>query len=280
MEFGQSSTFIIHPKNSEDFLLLIIPRRGGSLNRYYHFIADMIFPLYLALETKGLLDSELEIYTGDYRSFDFQSITESIFQVDYRRIEELDKMPESMHFINDHFISGGFFPRSGHFETLKDFFDKIGRFRDYVIDQIKPVASGGDLILVERKQENTDKGASRRFLKDHSILEKRISDYADSNGLTFKNVILEDLSFKEQVALFYHSRMIICQHGAGLVNCLWKFEGVVLELVSNRNNRVYETLCSHINILYTRLEFEEKQGELFIDPDMILTTIDRLIQIE
>jgi hypothetical protein len=99
-----------------------------------------------------------------------------------------------------------------------------------------------DMIIIDRRYNR----------KIKTSLLREISCEADKFGkINFKGVVfLEDLTFQEQVHLFYSTRFFIFRHGSALVNLLWaQKSSVVFEITGghdcvNPNPMVISRLCS------------------------------------
>ena len=87
----------------------------------------------------------------------------------------------------------------------------------------------------------------------------------------FKVLKLSEINFKDQIAIFFHSKVIIAPHGAGLANLTFcKKKTKVIEISpKNHGNQMYERI-SKINKLKHKFFFvelikENKKGDMFID---------------
>lgn len=91
----------------------------------------------------------------------------------------------------------------------------------------------------------------RRIIYNHDKLRKRLEDDFGNN---FRNVVLEKLSFYEQYLLFRNARVIIGQHGAGLVNIVYSqdINATLIEISSDWNNGhfSFENISHTCNINY------------------------------
>ena len=76
-------------------------------------------------------------------------------------------------------------------------------------------------------------GSAKRFIENHQELMTALSR---RYGNDFINVVLEDMPFDEQIALFRNARIVIGQHGAGMCNIAWMADrnASVLELPASR----------------------------------------------
>jgi hypothetical protein len=91
----------------------------------------------------------------------------------------------------------------------------LHRFRQHVFSTcgVSPHIEARNAIIIERIKK-------RQF--SPTMLNTLVSELSANTAWTFQGVkILEDMSLKEQVALFASSKIIIARHGSGLTNTLW-----------------------------------------------------------
>jgi len=89
----------------------------------------------------------------------------------------------------------------------------------------------------------------------------------------FKNVILSKLTFKDQINIFYNSKIIIGLHGSGFANLVFcKKKTSVIEFRNQKSNNAIENLALNCNLNYSSLEHSGKkkiflamQGNILID---------------
>lgn len=96
-------------------------------------------------------------------------------------------------------------------------------------------------ILISRSKS----GITRRVTNEDAV-------FAVLQAYGFERVLLEDLSFLDQVQLFFDAELIVSPHGAGLTNLLFCREDAgVIELLSpNYVNVIYWSLANQIGIDY------------------------------
>lgn len=82
------------------------------------------------------------------------------------------------------------------------------------------------------------------------VNEQEVIDMLHRFG--FRNILLESLSFAEQVAMLNSASVVVAPHGAGLTNIVFCNPGTrVIEILSPRAvNIMYWTLCSQIDLDY------------------------------
>lgn len=114
-------------------------------------------------------------------------------------------------------------------------------------------------IFISRNKANKRKILNENKL--HDILRK----------YNFKIVFSEDLQYKEQVELFYNSKIIISAHGAGLTNILFSEKATVIELQPISDVRSHYCLMSlALNHNYHPI-YLETEDNLKKNPNMIVT---------
>lgn len=223
---------------TKNYVKVINKRKGGYLWHYGHFFPDCLideFNLLFNLPVKNVIrldNSEQSIGT-------FNKIYENVIKK--KNIEyKLDKFNEV--YSKTKLIIGYF---QGPYPN--NYFDKIYKYiiSNFYNKKIKKY----DIILIERGSQKlkydtktlkiiynknktieyvTSTGKNRRSINDHNKLKKYLeSKYNDK----FKNIILEDLSFSDQITYFNNAKFIIAQHGAGLFNLVFCKENTsILEI--------------------------------------------------
>lgn len=91
----------------------------------------------------------------------------------------------------------------------------------------------------------------RRPVANEGELEARLLE------LNIETIVLEDLGFEDQVALFSSATTVVGLHGAGLANLAFCKPTVkVFELAPvNRSIQCFETICKHIGAEYMRIPY-------------------------
>lgn len=129
------------------------------------------------------------------------------------------------------------------------------------------------LISRAKCSSTLSKGRGRHILNEDSLMDS-LSKYG------FKKYLLEDLSFEEQISLFYDSEIIVGSHGAGLANLVFADRASVLELhprniitptfyyLCKSLNHNYKYWSAEIEAPHNRVDFEvdvEKISEMLSD---------------
>jgi len=101
----------------------------------------------------------------------------------------------------------------------------------YAVTECKPAAPFRKLYVTRRHAK------VRRFIN-----EDEVADYLTARG--FEVVALEERPFHEQVKLFAEAKIVVAQHGAGLINLLFAQSPRVLEILSDQDRQIYFSLIS------------------------------------
>ncbi|MFM7190887.1 MAG: glycosyltransferase 61 family protein [Microcystaceae cyanobacterium] len=101
---------------------------------------------------------------------------------------------------------------------------------------IKPINEPHKILLIERviftphPTTSQPTGSTIRSILNHKALESTLRSMVKP-PFKFHNLQLENLSFKEQVEYFKQAKVVIGQHGAGLVNCIWmESQSILIEI--------------------------------------------------
>jgi len=99
----------------------------------------------------------------------------------------------------------------------------------------------------------------------------------------FRPVILEDISFKEQISLFQNADCIVGLHGAGFANLSFCNPGIkVIELRSHSSGSVIENLAKKLDLNYFSLVTKSEEVHKFQSPNQqgkIRVSIKNLIKL-
>jgi hypothetical protein len=139
-------------------------------------------------------------------------------------------------------------------------------------------------LLKQKKINNTDdkhiyvsrNDAKRKVINENELFEKVLDKF------NFKRVCLSQLTFAEQVNIFYNANMIIAPHGAGLVNLIFcKSDTKVIELFPDqflKGGTCYWAISECLRLDYTYLKGKASfqpyyEADLWVDPDKLLSLI-------
>ena len=104
-----------------------------------------------------------------------------------------------------------------------------------------------------------DRSDSNSNLKNfrYIINEIELKSFLKDKGFEF--IRLSDLSFRDELQIFNNAEIVVGLQGAGLTNLIWCNEKTkIIELRSNRTNKLYENLAKDNKINFKKLEFTPK----------------------
>lgn len=204
---------------------------GGAIERYYHFLFDLLLPLDLLIQQ-----------TPDDRIFyipragAFSDRIEKLFQ---KRVTFTTKQGTKYGIKKHPLIGMNLKCVSTSVELIEAFVDDVFQRLDISHSESK------NIILIERGTSDSSPpeqiqanppGAARRSIQNHEMLrtflEPRISP-----EYKFYNLRLEELGFAKQIELFSNAKMIVGQHGAGLANSIWMRPHSIVVEISHEKHR-------------------------------------------
>jgi len=214
----------------------------GRRSHFGHFMLDFLWPLYHWLYMRGrLYDKDLTVYIKDQNIEAFRSIVNEFFHC---KVVTKFTSSEANGCLRDMILGMEGHNRRVFKLGVKDYVGRpkeyIRHFQHYTFEKLGIEREKADkFLLVERKIVDEDRGGGRRTIENHRELEKGLSVLAEMKGLHFENVMLEDMSFTEQVKLFAEAQVVVGQHGAGLCHFLWMPEDAVLQEVHHTDKEAY-----------------------------------------
>ena len=127
----------------------------------------------------------------------------------------------------------------------------------------------------------------RKIIKSGSIPYRFIENEEEVKACLlirgFRPIILEDISFKEQISLFQNAECIVGLHGAGFANLSFCNPGIkVIELRSHSSGSVIENLAKKLDLNYFSLVTKSEEVHKFQSPNQqgkIRVSIKNLIQL-
>ena len=119
---------------------------------------------------------------------------------------------------------------------------------------------------------------TRRYAKLRRLLnEEEVATHLKRHG--FEVVALELMPFHEQVQRFAEAKIIVAQHGAGLINLIFAQSSRVLEILSNQDQQIFFRYISealgfpHIQL---PLNGKNKNANVVLPIDLLKKTISEL----
>ena len=213
---------------NKTYIKILNKRKGGYLWHYGHFFPDCLineFNLFFNKSQENIIrldNSEQTIGT-------FDKIYENIMMkknIEYN-LDEFNKIYSKTKVIIGYYqgpYPNNYFNKI-HKYIITNFYNKnIKKYNIILIERGEQVLKYNTKTLKTVINKNktieyaTSSGKNRRYIKDHDKLKKYLENKYNNK---FKNIILEDLSFSDQVTYFNNANFIIGQHGAGLFNLVF-----------------------------------------------------------
>ncbi|MFH7244818.1 MAG: glycosyltransferase family 61 protein [Spirulina sp.] len=213
---------------------------GGSGNyNYYHWLYDVLPRIYLYQ-----LHSDLNLI--DYLlapdlSYAFQLETLKILNIEDKRIISSAKFRH---------IKADYLMVVDH--PNPDSHNPPEWITDWLKSTFLPKLESANIIKQHIYVSRGDSAHQRRLLNEHEVVK-----FLKRKG--FSTCVLSDLSFVEQVNLFYNAETIIGVHGAGLTNLTFSKPGTkVIELFGkNYTPKMYEKISAFNGLDYSSIVSED-----------------------
>lgn len=145
---------------------------------------------------------------------------------------------------------------------------EIVKFKDFIFSKydIKVDNSYPEVILIKRAEPRTliddeelskdpqivanpdmvNTGSGRRSIMDIDKLEEYMSEKYSS----YKTLVLEDVSFEEQVKYFYNAKLIVAVHGAALMNLVFCNQGTKIVEVEPIQVQWFKRISEYNKLVY------------------------------
>lgn len=227
-------------------------------NNYFMWICYFL-PLLSQYEEMGLNPSKLQIWVRcDAPGFQMESLA----LLGYNNVKELNgksKRVERLYVPSFRYLD---VEKSniGHYNILsrKSIVWLNNRFNDQSIAKRR--------VLISRRMSN-----QRRLVNESELLEKTGAEL----------VILEKMSFADQVSLFSGVSVVIAPHGAGLTNLVFATGAQVFELYpTNRelNNPKNLQICEYLKHEYHLLEINEVKDnqDMFVNESVMSYLLEHI----
>ena len=200
---------------------------GLSGNVYFHWMVDILPRLDILRQSK--VDWEkIDWFLVNSIAQPFQRETLLMLGISPSKIIESDRHPyiQAKKLIVPSF--------SGSLGWLQP--SALKFLRQQFLKQISSPSS----LYPERIYISRAKSQYRRVINEGEVI-----DYLAKFG--FQTLVTESLSVVEQIALFYHAKIIIAPHGSGLTNIIFSRKGTkIIELVSPHYLRPYYCIISQL----------------------------------
>lgn len=228
-------------------------RKEGNLYHYAHFICDCLFPEVIndIFNFKTVVrEKSIPQTIGNFKNI-YEEVMENVNTELIKK--EFDKLQI------DTLILGN---KEDYLE--KEYFVKFRNyiFTRYNINETVYDINYPEILLIERGErieliddeelkkynKNITNGKERREIKD---IEKIKSYFNENYKEKFKTVILENISFKEQINYFNNAKVIVCAHGAGLSNMLFCKKGtIIIEVTCNTKWKFFDDISSNLELVH------------------------------
>ena len=256
---------IVNLAKSNKFLFINpVPLRkkgGGNIEHYFHFIFDLVLPLYLVIKRAPpnvvFLLKDFGIYTNRLLDIFPNRIKISIGSQIPENVKRIKLFGMNPNWVNLNTVD---------LVNLKKYI-----CRNFNIDQD---SRPNKIILIERllpkpyfMTEATLKGggALRRSIVNHPDLASAIKSIV-KHPYEFHNLQLENLSLTEQIQYCDQALVIIAQHGAGLANIIWmKQKSIVIELRADDSRDFFQSICEVMSHNYLLYKTDAKHATIDID---------------
>ncbi len=230
-------------------------RETGGLYHYGHFILDCLIPeinngLY-TYDTVYRMGNENQTLGNNAKLY------QEIMQVKHVEVpEHVFKNMTEIKKVNTRGLFQMKYNKNKRIIKASD----LRKARNYVIHRygLTLDPSYPEIILIRRghvkklvdakklkKDVNIKNGSQRRKIQNiDSIIQ-----FLTNKKVNFKCIVLEELSFKEQVKYFMNANLVIGIYGAGLCNLIWCKHGTkVLEIQEEKIFEVFKRLCKGRNL--------------------------------
>jgi hypothetical protein len=127
-------------------------------------------------------------------------------------------------------------------------------FGEYIRANHHVSTAGNGLLFVSRgvMKPPTDgepcSGSCRRSINNEPALTTALNAWAAQNGRAFSVKNFEQMPFHDQVAAVAQTRLLIGQHGAGLIHCIWMPVGALVQIkgLTIAEKDVFSNMCGDV----------------------------------
>ncbi len=257
----QRKVALLSKSSDTIFLTPVRPRGcGGHIDRYYHFIFDLAFPLYLLIEkTPSNVIFVVKEFGGNSERLQHMfpnrlkvENKNDVWSADEKTIKLIGMNPK------------GVLLKSNMYENFKSYI-----FNNFAIEQDK---KRNKVLLIERISpapqflaEATGSGSLRRSIINHAELASEMESMVQE-PYEFHNLRLENVSFREQLQLFDSAMVVVGQHGAGLSNGVWmQPKSILLELNHIDNVTHFQMISKAKELQYRMYKTSDAHAEIDIN---------------
>lgn len=131
-------------------------------------------------------------------------------------------------------------------------------------------------ILSQRKNY-----AKRVYISREDTTERRVKNQSEVlsmlSSFRFKKYILSDMSFEDQVQLFYDAEIVVAPHGAGLINTIYGSGIKMIELFGRYVNSCYYRISESLGNKYGCLHCDSNGPDILVDVDQLQDLVSQFV---
>ena len=246
-------------------ILSLLTGGGGNYN-YWHWLFDVLPRLKIVENVLNLESIQYFLFPNIKKKFQYESL-------DLLNIPKNKRLSSIKH----RHLSGDQIIVTEHPYVIKnDASNEIQNLPIWIINWLKSeLTKNLDLkdnnlpkkIYIDRSDASPNIKNLRKILNEEEIIKQ-------CRSRDFELVQLSELSFINQIKLFYNARKIIGLHGAGFANVIFsKPELEMLELKPSGAGKMCENLAKKCNVNYDCISVKPEKynnnnqmGHIFIDP--------------
>lgn len=235
----------------------------GSVEHFYHFVLQYLLPLFEKEITDGIAGKGFSVRDCGPMNvwFDF------IFGPEAFSIVSRDRFPKKApkRFWDKHIQLDAFANKRGLVVDVDRFTDVLTVFRSRFVTSNNPIDTVTILdrgmppaFYLDGRAEKPGGGSIRRSISNLDQLSLRISERMPVNFIDFA-----DLSPAEQLAAISRTRVLVGQHGAGLVNSIFMHEdSTLVEMNIDGSWCHFRTLNEGLGRPYRAFHLEKEHATL------------------
>jgi hypothetical protein len=243
-------------------ILLINKRESGRLFHYAHFICDCLY--IEIINDLYKYDKVIRLKTIDQTLGNFVNIYEEVMNI---KSIELSKI-EFDNLIEKQII---LYPKEKYTDI-----QSMNKFRHFIFNRynVNPLLFSENypqVILIKRGNRiqlindfelqninnNITTGSERREIHNLEKVEEYLKNkYSDK----FRCILLEYITFEEQVKLFNNAKLIILAHGAAMSNMFFcKKHTIIIEITCNCKWKFFDIISKNLELNHIKLEINESK---------------------
>lgn len=175
-----------------------------EFTNYYHFLVEFCVPLYKI--TKNQCKKVFMLYENEKDRI-IRDKFEEIFDFKLIQVNKIiyDVLKNPEHIIDGLTVT-----------NIEYNYDDIKEFKEYIVQRFNIKKIKDRDIFIKRKP-------IRRAIKNIDEIQQKLTEY--------EFIELENLSFRDQVELFYNAKNVIGMHGAGLANLIFAENFNLMEII-------------------------------------------------